>query len=331
MSKIANQWAITHSLASAIHTCFNTTFEIFASPLNISMNPNVEYCTAFPEDANFGAHFNSFSYRHTRSCIANPEYEPEDMRKAVLHALASSTISPSPLLVVFILPAWEDSPWRTQSILSHPNTTILAHIQANQLKFVPTHKQLDADLDITLLSPATWPVDIVIIANEAGRQTYLHRDNLQHILVPGILQSCQDPTQTITLFPISNPQTQTTLPTLPLTPHRPLPRPRSATNSYHILSQSTSPTPNTPNYQNIEHPTNISPFPTQKPPKPTLRHLALYTIPQHPLTILEIYGGTTDGLEALLKTDHYIHTYIWADTNPDAHTAIKRRLTQLHH
>jgi hypothetical protein len=69
VSKIANQWAITHNLASAIRVCFNTTFEFFASPLNSSMNPNVEYCTEFPEDANFGAHFNSFSYRLTGSCI----------------------------------------------------------------------------------------------------------------------------------------------------------------------------------------------------------------------------------------------------------------------
>jgi hypothetical protein len=112
VSKIPNQWAITHNLASACHACFNTTFEICASPLNSFMNSNVEYCTVFPKDANVGAHFDSFSYKLTGSCIANPEYEPEDMRKAVLHALAFSTISLSPLLVVFILPAWEDSPWR---------------------------------------------------------------------------------------------------------------------------------------------------------------------------------------------------------------------------
>jgi hypothetical protein len=154
VSKTTNRWAITYSLASAIYACFKTTFKIFASPLNNSVNPNVDYCTAFPEDANFGANFDSFCYRLTGSCIASPEYEPEDMRKAVLHALASSTISPSPLLVVFVLPAWEDSPWITQSVLTHLNTTILIHLQANQLKFIPTHKQLDNNLDISLLRPA---------------------------------------------------------------------------------------------------------------------------------------------------------------------------------
>jgi hypothetical protein len=123
--------------------------------------------------------------------------------------------------------------------------------------------------------------------------------------------------------------TQSSLSTLPLSP--PLPCFRSATNSHHMHSQPELLTPYTPNYQNIEEPTNISPLHTQKPPKPTFRHLSLYTIPQHPLTIIEIYGGTTTGLEALLKTGHYIQTYIWADTNPYAHTAIQHRLTQLHH
>jgi hypothetical protein len=114
---------------------------------------------------------------------------------------------------------------------SHPNTTILAHLQANQLKFVPTHKQLDAGLDISLLRLSYWPIDIVIVANESGRRSYLHHDSLQHILIPGILQACQDPTQTITLFPTTISSTQTPLLTLPPTPHRLLPRPRLAPNN----------------------------------------------------------------------------------------------------
>ena len=107
--------------------------------------------------------------------------------------------------------------------------------------------------------------------------------------------------------------------------------PLSHKHAPHTHSQPTLPTPDTLNYQNCEEPTNTSPLPTQKPPKPILRHLALYTIPQHKLTILEIYGGTTAGLEALLKTGNYIQTYMWADTNAYAHTAVQQRLTQLHH
>jgi hypothetical protein len=330
VSKIANQWAITNQLASAIHTCFDTTFEIFASPLNSSMKPNVEYCTAFPEDANFGAHFDSFSYRLTGSCIANPEYEPEDMRKAVRHAIACAITSPSPLLVIFILPAWEDTPWRTQATLSHPNLSIIAHLQAHQLKFVPTHKQLDADLDITRLRPADWPVDVVMVANAEGRQAYLHHDRLQQILIPDILQSCLDPTQTITLFPQTHLPAQTLPFSLPTIPFRPLPRFRTPNNNKDVHFIQNPATLNTTNNQNISDFTNTFLPKTQIFDAYTRQPLPLYEIPQHPLNVLEIYGGTAAGLEALLRTGHYIHKYIWADTNPDAHTSTKHRLTQLH-
>ena len=215
--------ALPHCLSSAIHASFNTTWELFASPLNSSMNPMVDYCSAFQEDTVFGAHFDAFSYRLTGSCLANPEYEPEDMRKIVLHALACSTEFTTPLFVVLILPAWEDSPWRTQSILSHPNLTTLVHLPANQLKFVPTHTQLDADLDVPSLRAADWPVEIVLIANTEGYNKYLNTSRLHDTLIPGILRACHDTTQTITLFPAQGPtappRTSCPLP-FPLAPSR---------------------------------------------------------------------------------------------------------------
>ena len=68
------------------------------------MEPGITYCTAYLEDSAFGALHDAFSYRLTESCIANPEYDPDDMRKAILHALASSTDTTNPLLVVMVLP-----------------------------------------------------------------------------------------------------------------------------------------------------------------------------------------------------------------------------------
>jgi hypothetical protein len=95
------------------------------------MNPGVGYCTTFQDDAIFGALYDAFSYRWTASCIANPEYEPADMRKTILHTLACATSSTNPFLVVLILPAWEGSPWRTHAILQHLNLTTLAHLPVN--------------------------------------------------------------------------------------------------------------------------------------------------------------------------------------------------------
>jgi hypothetical protein len=89
---------------------FLATTELFGSPLNCPMIEGMTYCSTFPEDVNFGAILDSFLYRWTASCIANPEYEPEDMLKAVLQALTSSERIDAPFLVVMVLPTWDDSP-----------------------------------------------------------------------------------------------------------------------------------------------------------------------------------------------------------------------------
>jgi len=72
-----------------LENTFLTDTELFGSPLNCSMTPGMTYCSAFQEDDKLGAIIDSFLYLWTNSCIANPEYEPEDMLKTVLHAIAS--------------------------------------------------------------------------------------------------------------------------------------------------------------------------------------------------------------------------------------------------
>ncbi len=74
------------------------------------MEPGITYCSSYPEDSSFGALHDAFSYRLTGSCTTNPEYDPGDMTKAILHALASSTDTTTPFLVVMVLPVWEDTP-----------------------------------------------------------------------------------------------------------------------------------------------------------------------------------------------------------------------------
>jgi len=109
--KPANQRATLPALHRAIHLTFQTRAKIFDSSLNCSMEPGITYCAAYPEDSTFGALRDAFSYRLTSSCTANPEYDPGDMKKAILHALASSTNITTPFLVVLVLPVWEDTPW----------------------------------------------------------------------------------------------------------------------------------------------------------------------------------------------------------------------------
>jgi len=193
------------------------------------MNPNVNYCDAPQEEATFGAQYQAYSYRWTGSCLAVPEHEPTEIRKTVLHALASSTATKSPLLVVMILPAWEDSPWRTLSKLSHYNITTLVHLKPNQLKFIPASEQLDTNLDMNLLRAADHPTNVVVVANTEGIKSYLHLARLQHILIPSILKACQNTAQTIKLFPTQTPQALTSATPLPSPPSDRSPTPAYTT------------------------------------------------------------------------------------------------------
>ena len=140
------------TLQLALERTFLSDKEMFGSLLDCSMSGGISYCSAFPEDEIFGATTDSFRLRWTNSCIANPEYEPEDMLKAALHALTSSEVQDIPFLVVLILPVWDDTPWKSAAIRGHHNMSTLIRIPAGHMRFVPAHKQSDETNPI--LSPA---------------------------------------------------------------------------------------------------------------------------------------------------------------------------------
>ena len=137
---LAHHWAIPPRLRQAIESTFLTTTELFGSPLSCSIYAGITYCSAFPEDVVFGAVINSFQFRWTSSCIANPEYELEDMLKAIIHGLASSENNENSFLVVPVLPSWDDTPWNSASIKSHRNISTLIRIHTGYMRFVSTHR-----------------------------------------------------------------------------------------------------------------------------------------------------------------------------------------------
>ncbi len=93
-----------HTLQQSLERTFLSDKELFGSSLNCSMSGGISYCSAFPEDEIFCATTDSFRYRWTGSRRANLEYEPENMPKAVFHALSSFEAQDTPFLVVLILP-----------------------------------------------------------------------------------------------------------------------------------------------------------------------------------------------------------------------------------
>ena len=144
------------------------------------------------------------------------------MLKAVLHALASSDHTYDPFLAVLVLPVWDDSPWTSVAIKGHPNMpTRLIRIPNGHMRFVPADKQTDDPSMV--LKPAKWPVQLVLIANAKGRETYLDAERINNILSLAIQAICRlTPTEKTFFPPSPHPRCTTTLRT-PTCPKRSLP------------------------------------------------------------------------------------------------------------
>jgi len=273
------------------------------------MEPGITYCTAYPKDSSFGALHDTFTYRLTCSCTANPEYDPGDMRKAILHALASSTDTTTPFLVAMGLPAWEGiTPWYSAAIRSHRNLETLIQILAGHMRFVPAHKQSDSDT--TTLSPAKWLVELVLISNEEGRNNFVSFKRIHQILAPALRITCHMTTDQIRFFPNTRETRRRPHTTPAERPMRPFPvRPAA-------ISPRTPP--------------RGPPIPSRRPPNNSLAAIPRYALPHRPIHLVELCGGIATGLEAILKSGHAVASYTWADIDQDAHTATSHRLARLH-
>jgi len=94
-------------------------------------------------------------------------------------------------------------------------------ISTGHVRFVPAHKQADdASMEVT---PAKWPVELVLIANAMGREAYLNNNRIQTFLAPAIQATCRlTPEETIFFPPPLYPK-HTTSPRMTAYPSRSLP------------------------------------------------------------------------------------------------------------
>ena len=190
------------------------------------------------------------------------------MLKAVLHSLASSESSDFPFLVVLILSVWEDTPWNSAAIRGHHNMSALVRIPAGHMWVVPERNQsIEATL---ILSPAKWLVEIVLIFNAKGQETFICHGRIHQILSPAIQSTCLLTPAQILFFPTPpsargrfggrlSPLPRRALPTRPATP---------AHTSPH--GPVTPPSRIPPNNNFAEDPT---PWMDTHPTPPTSKHL----------------------------------------------------------
>jgi hypothetical protein len=89
------------------------------------------------------------------------------------------------------------------------------------MRFVPAHKQ--TDIDTAELSPANWPVELVLIANQEGRDRFVNTDRITHILAPALQQVCQLTAEQLKFFPNSRNTRGRPITPPPIQLSRPLP------------------------------------------------------------------------------------------------------------
>ena len=115
----------------------------------------------------------------------------------------------------------------------------LIRIPSGHMRFIPAHKQAD---DATMeLTPAKWPVELILIANDLGREAYLDPSRIQTILAPAIQTTCQLTAEETIFFPPPLHSSHSTSPRMTAYPSRSLPHSPAVSTQSHQQGPSTPP------------------------------------------------------------------------------------------
>ena len=74
----------------------------------------------------------------------------------------------------------------------------LIQIPAGHMRFVLAHKQTDGGT--IPLPPTKWPIELVLISNEASRNHYVSINRVNHVLVPALRNVCHMTSEQLKFF-----------------------------------------------------------------------------------------------------------------------------------
>jgi hypothetical protein len=100
-----NHWATPPAIMACLQPRLHITTERFARPLNFHQDMRTYY-SCHERDQVFGATWNAFSVKWSGMSQYNPEYEHDDMERAVGWALNSAMKCTVATLTLCALPAW---------------------------------------------------------------------------------------------------------------------------------------------------------------------------------------------------------------------------------
>jgi len=150
---------------------------------------------------------------------------------------------------------------------------------------VQAHGQSD-DMT-TILPPAKWPVELVLISNEAGREKYLDRAKIHRILAPANLDVCHMSPALTKFFSRTTNTSPRALPQQGCHPKRPISR---------CPVDITTTRPTSPTTPPKGHYSRASSYYVSN-----LGHIRSHRLPRISLRILELCGGLATGLDALVR------------------------------
>ena len=142
------------------------------------------------------------------------------------------------------------------------------------MRFVPAHKQSDSD--ITSLPPAKWPVELVLISNEEGRNQFVNLERIHQILAPTLRNACHMRAYQLRFFPNTRETRGRTYTPPSERPMRPFP----------VYPAAISPL-NPP--MGMPRPSRT--LPKDNPPAPALAAIPRYILPHRPIHLVELCGG----------------------------------------
>jgi len=176
--KMSNHWATPAViLEDGICKVYDIRQERFASPLNYNLTIG-NYWSAFPRGRIFGATHDAYSSRMTGCGYMNPEYEQEDLEKALQWAIWSAE-GATPTCFVAVFPRWENH--RYMNLLAHPTVRVVTRFEEGTFAFDPPDHWTGTS---GKAGKAKWQVMIIEISYEAGRLQYV-RDDVGPILDAG--------------------------------------------------------------------------------------------------------------------------------------------------
>eukprot|EP00854_Cymbomonas_tetramitiformis_P001419 gene1419-biopygen1281 len=145
--------------------------EVFASPLNVH-HDTTKYFSKYERDRIFGSWGSAWEadWGTMGAFQFNPEYTPEDLKKALSFAIAA-TSTEAPVFGVGIYPTYEKTPYRRQ-FEKHKGHRVheLLEIKEGQFTFLPPDHWMGEGQ--TRPKQCNWGMRILVVANRQGWERY---------------------------------------------------------------------------------------------------------------------------------------------------------------